>query len=152
MLRNVFALAIVLAAVIAPVLADAPKELSREAKRELKALEGKWRAVKFLHSDRETTPDDLVVEFKGDTIDIAGVVTAVVVELDPTTVQKCLDFKVGVGSGILKKGETYESVYKRDGDTLTWVFYHGKGKNRPTVFDKPTDPGVMVMVFNRVKE
>jgi uncharacterized protein (TIGR03067 family) len=152
MLRNAFALATVLGVVIAPTLADSPKELSGEAKRALKALEGKWQAVKFLHADRETTPDALVVEFKGDTIDFAGAATGVVVTLDPATEPKCLDFKVRVGSGLLKQGSTYESVYQRDGDSLTWAFYHGRGKNRPTAFEKPTDPGVIVMVFNRVKE
>ena len=118
----------------------------------MKALEGKWRAVKFLHSDRETTPDGLVVEFKGDAIDFAGVATATVVVLDPATDPKCLDFEAQVGSGVFKKGSTYESVYKRDGDKLTWAVYHGREKNRPTSLDKPTDPGVMVMVIARVKE
>jgi hypothetical protein len=78
-------------------LADSPKEQSRKAKRDLKALEGEWRAVKFLHSHRETTPDGLVVEFKGDAIDFAGVATATVVVLDPATDPKCLDFKVRRG-------------------------------------------------------
>ena len=107
--------------------------------------------MKFLHSDRETTPDGLVVEFKGDAIDFAGVATATVVAT-PATDPKCLAFKVRRGSGVLKKGSTCESVYKRDGNTLTWAFYHGRGKNRPTALDKPTDRGVMVMVFKRVKE
>jgi uncharacterized protein (TIGR03067 family) len=152
MLRNVFALALAVGASTAPALADPPKGLSGEAKRELKALEGKWRAVKFLHADRETAPDALIVELKGDTIDFAGVAAGEVVALDTTTGPKCLDFKVRVGSGVLKKGSTYESVYRRDGDNLTWAFYHGRGKNRPTAFAKPTEPGVMVMVFTRVKE
>jgi uncharacterized protein (TIGR03067 family) len=127
------------------------KEPPEAAKKELKSLEGKWRVAKFLHSDRETTPgegdDAVVVEFKGNTIDFAGSATGVVVELDPTTDPKCLDFK-----GLYKKDTVYESVYKRDGDTLTWAIYHGQGKNRPTAFDKPTAPGLMVIVLNRVKQ
>lgn len=127
------------------------KELPEAAKKELKALEGKWRVVKFLHSDRETTPgtgeDEVTVEFKGGTIDFAGSATGSVVALDPTTDPKCLDFK-----GLYKKDTIYESVYKRDGDTLTWAVYHGQGRSRPTAFDKPTDAGVMVVVLNRVKE
>src|SRR5262245_39429907 len=128
-----------------------PRELPEAAKKELKALEGKWRVTKFLHSDRETTPgegdDAVVVEFKGKTIDFAGSATGVVVELDPATDPKCLDFK-----GLYKKDTIYESVYKRDGDTLTWAVYHRRGKSRPVSFDKPTDAGVMVMVLSRVKE
>ena len=127
------------------------KELPEAAKKELKSLQGKWRVTKFLHADRETTPGEgelaVVVEFKGNTIDFAGSATGVVVELDPTTDPKCLDFK-----GLYKKDTIYESVYKRDGDTLTWAGYHGQGKNRPTDFNKPTDAKVMVIVLSRVKE
>ena len=143
---------VVLAGLLAGSGPVAPtKELPEAAKNELRALEGKWRVVKFLHSDRESTPgtgeDEVTVEFKGGTIDFAGSATGVVVELDPATDPKCLDFK-----GLYKKDTIYESVYKRDGDTLTWAVYHGRGKSRPVSFDKPTDAGVMVMVLNRVKD
>jgi uncharacterized protein (TIGR03067 family) len=150
--RNVFVLALGVGAVIAPAPADPPKELSGQAKRELKTLEGKWRIVKILFSDREATPDGLVVEFKGGTIDFDSSATGAVVALDPATGPKCLDFKMRTEFGILKKGATYESVYRCDGDTLKWAFYHGRGKSRPTTLGRPTDPGVMVMVFSRVKE
>jgi uncharacterized protein (TIGR03067 family) len=127
------------------------EELPEAAKQELKSLEGKWRVAKFVHSDRETHPgtgeDEVLVEFKGGTIDFDGSATGVVVSLDPTTDPKCLDFK-----GLYKKDTIYESVYKRDGDTLTWAVYHGQGRSRPAAFDKPTDAGVMVIVLNRVKE
>lgn len=53
---------------------------------------------------------------------------------------------------MFKKGSTYESVYKLDGDTLTWAVYTGRGKNRPTAFDRPTDAGVKVLALNRIKE
>jgi uncharacterized protein (TIGR03067 family) len=153
--RQVFLLALVIR-LVGPILADPPRKLPEAAKKELKALQGKWRVVKFLHSDRETTPgtgdDAVVVEFKGDTVDFDGSAAGTVVELDPTTDPKCLDFKIRVGSGVFKKGSTYESVYKRDGSTLTWAVYHGRGKNRPVTFDRPTDAGVMVMVLKRVKE
>ena len=151
----VFALASVTGVAITPGLAEESKELSQEAKRKLKVLEGKWQAVKLVHADREVAQgtgfDEFVVEFRGSTIDLGGVLTASVVALDPETAPTCLDFKVASGSGVLKKGATYESVYQLDGDTLTWAFYHGREKNRPTSVDKPTDPAVMVMVFNRVK-
>jgi uncharacterized protein (TIGR03067 family) len=133
-----------------------PGELSEGARKELKALEGKWRVTKFLHADRETNPgageDEVTVEFKGGAIDFAGVATGVVAELDPATDPKCFDFQVSSGSGVFKTGSTYESVYKLDGDTLTWAVYKGRGKNRPASLGKPTDPGVMVMVLTRVKE
>src|SRR5262245_29395305 len=143
---------VVLAALFAVAGPMSPqKELPEAARKELKALEGKWRVVKFLHSDRETTPgtgdDEVVVEFKGNTIDFAGSATGVVVDLDPTTDPKCLDFK-----GLYQKDAIYESVFKRDGDNLTWAVYHGRGKSRPTAFDKPTDPKLMVIVLRRVKE
>jgi uncharacterized protein (TIGR03067 family) len=132
------------------------KELSEAAKKELKALEGKWRAVRFIHFDRETAPrtddDPFLVTVTGGKIDFAGVAAAAVADLDPTSDPKCLDFKVGVASGILKADSMYESVYKRDGNTLTWAFYYGWGKSRPSGLDKPADPGLMVMVLNRVKE
>ena len=72
--------------------------------------------------------------------------------MDSATDPKCLDFKARVGSGLFKKGSTYESVYKLDGDTLTWAVYTGRGKNRPTAFDRPTDAGVKVLALNRIKE
>jgi uncharacterized protein (TIGR03067 family) len=132
------------------------KGLPEPAKKELKALEGKWRVVKFVHSDRETTPgmgeDEVTVEFNGYTIDFAGSAAGVVAELDPTTDPKCLDFKARVGSGVFTTGSTYESVYKLDGNTLTWAVYTGRGKNRPVTLDKPTDAGVMVLELTRVKE
>ena len=141
---------------VLPIPANPPKELSEAARKELKTLEGKWRVVKFLHFDRETTPEadgyDVIVEFKGNTIDFNKSATGVVIELDPATDPKCLDFKVPVGSGVFKNGSTYESVYKLDGDTLTWAVYTGRGKSRPTAFDKPTEAGAMVLVLNRVKD
>jgi hypothetical protein len=65
---------------------------------------------------------------------------------------KWLDFTVPMGFGVLKKGSIYESIYKRDGETLTWAVYVGRGKNRPLAFNRPTDAGVMVMVLTRAKE
>jgi uncharacterized protein (TIGR03067 family) len=147
----------VLAALLALSLAaptEPPKELPA-AQKELKALEGKWQIVRMLFSDREVPDHDdgEVFEFKGHAIDIAGGSGAGgVVELDPETDPKCLDFKTSKGFGVLKKGVTFESSYKIDGDTLTWAVYVGRGKYRPTTLDKPTVEGVMVMVLKRVKE
>jgi uncharacterized protein (TIGR03067 family) len=138
-------LAIVLG-ILAPTLADPPKKLPS---KELKAIEGKWTVVKFIHSDRETTPDEVTVEFKAGTINFAQAAAGEVVELEPTTDPKCLDFKIKTGSGALKEGAAYESIYKLDGDTLTWAVYLGKGKNRPAGFEK--HDGVLIMVLKRVK-
>jgi uncharacterized protein (TIGR03067 family) len=139
----------------APALANPPEDLPVAAKKELKVLEGKWRVVKFQYSDHETTPDgdEVVVEFKGGAIDFAKSAAGAVVMLDPGTDPKCLDFKVSVGSGVFKKDTTYESVYKLDGDTLSWAVHIGReGKNRPSAFDKPKNSEVMVMVLNLAKE
>ena len=133
-----------------------PKELPDAAKKELKALEGKWSVEKVVHSDRETTPGDdddkLIFSFKGSTIDFAEFASGVIVELDPTTEFKCLDFKMLKEFGVLKKGTTYESIYKLDGDTLTWAVHVGREKSRPVTLDKPTDAGTLVIVLTRVKE
>lgn len=154
--RIAFALAFVTGVTATSAPGDPPRGLSGAAKTELKALEGKWRAEKFLHADRETIPgadgDPFVVTITGGEIDFAGVATAEVTDLDPATNPKCLDFKARSASGVLKAGAVYESVYKRDGDTLTWSFYHGRGKCRPAGLEKPTDPGQMVLVLTRVKE
>lgn len=134
------------------VPADPPKELPAAARAELKTLEGKWRVVRFLHADRETTEAGVVVEFKGGRIDFAGVGAGEVLEVDPATDPKCLDFKVVKESGALRKGMTYESVYKLDGDRLTWAIHTGREKNRPAGFGKPSLAGTMVIVLERVKE
>lgn len=153
---SVLAVVAAVAAVAAQATADPPKELPAAAKRELKTLAGKWRVTKFVYSDHEAGPgegdDPVVVTFKDGSIDFGGVTAAAVVELDPETDPKCLDFKVRADSGVFKKGTTYESVYRRNGDTLSWAVCIGREKVRPAGFDKPTDAGVMVMVLARVKE
>jgi uncharacterized protein (TIGR03067 family) len=135
--------------------AEPPKELPVAAKKELKALEGKWRILMVRHPDREAPRDDdgEVFEFKGHAIDFAdGSGAGEVVELDPETDPKCLDFKMSKGFGVLKTGATFESSFELDGDTLTWAVYVGRGKYRPTTLDKPAVEGVMVVVLKRVKE
>src|SRR4051812_22382416 len=76
----------------------------KELQKELKAVEGKWAVVKFIHPDRETTPDDVTVEFKGRTIGFDKSAAGEVVELDPATDPRCLDFKIKTGSGALRDG------------------------------------------------
>ena len=85
--------------------------------------------------------------------DFTGVATATVVVLDPATDPKCLDFKVRPERARgAREGFDLRVGLQARRDMLTWAFYHGRGKNRPTALDKPTDRGVMVMVFKRVKE
>jgi uncharacterized protein (TIGR03067 family) len=156
MTMHVYLLAFILGNIgVAPILADPPKELPEAAKKESKALEGKWGVVKVVFSDREAihdVEDRLIFTFKSNTIDFAESGSGVIVELDPATNPKCLDFKLLKGFGVLKKDSTYESVYKIDGDTLTWAVRIGREKNRPVNFDKPTDAGTIVIVLDRVKK
>lgn len=143
-------------ALVFTIPADPPKELPAAAKEELKALERKWKVMKVLHPDHEATPAadgyEVIVTFKGSAIDFNGAGAGEVIALDPATEPKCLDFKVGKGSGVLKPGAICESVYKLDGDTLTWSMHVGRGKNRPATFDKPTVKGGIVFVLERVKD
>jgi uncharacterized protein (TIGR03067 family) len=142
-----------LLAALGPVASS--KELSEGAKKELKALEGKWEVVKVIFSDREAIHDEenrLIFTFKGNSIDFAKSGLGIIVELDPSTDPKCLDFKLLKEFGVLRKGSTYESIYRIDSDTLTWAVHVGREKNRPLTFDKPTDAKTMVIVLNRVKE
>src|SRR5262245_19730247 len=85
-------------------------ELPEAARKEMKALQGQWRVVKCVHSDRETIAgeDDgaIIVEFKGNTIDFDSVASGTIAELDPATDPKCLDFKTPTGSGVFKPGST----------------------------------------------
>ena len=94
----------------------------------------------------------MIFEFKGNTIDFAKSSSGVVVDLDPASNPKCLDFRPLKGFGVFKKGLIFESVYKLDGDTLTWAVHIGRERNRPISFDKPTDAGAIVIVLNRVRE
>jgi uncharacterized protein (TIGR03067 family) len=157
MLKHLYLLALLLIAVdTVPMWADPPKELSDAARKELKTLEGKWRVVRFVHSDRETAPEDgddpIIVEFRGDTIDFAGSANGMVVDLEPAANPKGLDFMTRMAAGIFKKDSTCESVYKLDGNTLTWALYTGRDKNRPTSFNNPTEAGGIVIELKRLNE
>lgn len=130
------------------------KELSDAAKKELTKLQGKWQAEKVNAGGTEETPPESAgrLEFKGRKILLAGKTLAEVADLDPSTKPKCLDFKVVMQKGELQAGTVYESVYKLDGDTLTWAVYIGAGSKRPANFDPPTEAGFVLVVLKRVKE
>jgi uncharacterized protein (TIGR03067 family) len=70
---------------------------------------------------------------------------------NPTADPKLIDLR---GPDRLTKGRTKdrEGIYKVDGDTLTLVVYARADKKRPTTFDTPTDAGVNLHVYKRVKK
>ena len=133
-----------------------PPKLSDEATKELKKFDGKWIVVKEIMStgERESPQfngKDIVVEFKDRKMMFGELSLFEIATLDPSTDPKCLDVKSLVDFGALKKGTTYESIYKFDGDTLTWVGYAGEDKKRPTNYDSPKDSLTGVLVLKRVK-
>lgn len=150
--------AFVLLAFSAP--AEPPKEKEKElpaaAKQELKKLEGKWRLVKAADANKESDVKEseaLHFTFKGAELTMSfgdKKETLRVTAIDATTDPKCIDFAEQRRD---KTERTLEGVYKLDGDTLKIALAIPKdGKNRPTGFDKPTDPRTMVWTLKRVKE
>jgi uncharacterized protein (TIGR03067 family) len=131
-----------------------PPKLSDAAEKELKALAGKWKVDAAVTADGDDSPkEEMVLEFKGRKMLIAEKEVAEVTALDPEADPKCLDFKITSRLGpVLEPGTTYESIVKRDGDTLTWALYVGAGKKRPANFDRPTEAGFVVVTLKRVKE
>lgn len=145
--------ALVCLALAAPL--DPPK-LSDDAKKELKKFDGKWTVVKEVLTAGTNEPPmfngkEIVVEFKNGKMVFGELELFEIAAVDPAADPKCLDVKALGDFGALKKGTTYESIYKFDGDTLTWAGYAGEGKKRPGTFDKPTDPLTGVLVLKRVK-
>ncbi|QJW99117.1 TIGR03067 domain-containing protein [Frigoriglobus tundricola] len=127
------------------------KELPEAAQKQLQKLQGKWKVVKLCAKGMEYQPAegdrDLIAEFKGRKFSFTGVEKGEVVAIDSLADPKCLDMKC------LEKGRTGvvdEGIFKLDGDTLTICFYQGEGKNRPTSFDAPKEPGTVMAVFKRV--
>lgn len=151
-----FALLVSLAVFVPTANAQQETDLTDAAKKELKKLEGKWQLVKLTSTEgeREATAveAELLLEFKGKLMRIGGKEIAEVRALDPGVDPKCLDFKAVAGMGEIKEGTVYESVYKIDGDTLTWAVYVGAGNKRPANFDAPKDAGTFVVVLKRVKD
>lgn len=153
--------ALVAVALVAP--AEPPKEkekeLSEAAKKELAALAGKWKLTKAANSttDGEVAPKpndpDMLFVFKGDelTMEFGDKKEAVKIgAIDPKTDPKCIDL---IETRRDKTERTLEGVYKIDKDTLQIALCVPKdGKQRPTGFDKPTDPRTMVWTLKRVKE
>jgi uncharacterized protein (TIGR03067 family) len=145
---------------VAVATADPPK-LSADAQKELKSLEGKWKVVKGASSkgEEELDPNKLEVflVFKGAELTMEAPKTEKteklkISALDPTTDPKCIDFLEPLSGG---RGErTIEAVFKIDGDTLLLAMHtpRDNNKQRPTGFDKPTDPRTVVWTMQRVKK
>lgn len=149
---------IVLFALAAPTDPPKPKakELPDEAKKELKKLEGKWRLVKAVDSTREAEAKEseaIDFVFRGTELTMSNgdkMETIRVTAIDGSTDPKCIDFTETRKD---KTERTLEGCYKIDGDTLQIALAITKeGKNRPTSFDKPTEPRTVIWTFKRIKE
>ena len=132
------------------------KDLSADARKELTKLEGRWAVVKEVSSDgeKQLTSQAFTATFKGRTVVVNTVAKFefTVSELDPATDPRLMDWTSLTDAGPVKKGMTFEAIYKLDGDTLTIAFYQGGGKQRPANFDPPKEAGTSVIVLTRVKE
>jgi uncharacterized protein (TIGR03067 family) len=146
--------ALVTLSLSAPV-AEEPK-LTEAAKKDLKALEGKWKAVKAVTNGEEETPmtdgAEVILEFKGRKILLNDKEVLVIATLDPSTDPKILDIKALADMGPLRKDTVLEAIYKLDGDALTLAVYVGEGKKRPEKFESPKDSGVVVVTLKREKK
>ena len=134
---------------------DKEKELPDASKKELKALEGKWGAAK-LTIDGNDAPapedDNRIIEFKGRKFLLGGKEFFHVAALDSTTDPKLIDFKGLADMGEIRKGTTYEAIYKIEKDTLTIAFYFGEGQKRPDKFESGKDSKVALVTFEREKK
>ena len=72
------------------------------------------------------------------------------VALDPKTKPACIDFKTIPRAK--REAQTYEAIFKLEGDMLYYVVYNGKDKNRPTTFDPPSDSDTQLVILKRSKE
>jgi uncharacterized protein (TIGR03067 family) len=132
------------------------KDLPEAAKKDLKKLEGKWKAVKLVVNDEERENpmldgEEVVLEFKGRKIAIAGKDYLDITELDPTTSPKLIDFKGLEDKGGIRKDTVYEGIYKVDGETLTIALYVGAGNKRPEKFESPKESNIILVTLKREK-
>ncbi len=133
-----------------------PPKLPEAALKELQKLEGKWDLVQLGRDGKAINPK------KGEaTFTIKGTKWTVMVDdevfqefevvaLDPKTKPACIDFKSIPRAKL--EGNTYEAIFKLEGDMLYYVVYNGKDKNRPTNFDPPSDSDTQLVILKRSKE
>ena len=147
-----------LPAMLVILMAAPPEEpkLPEAALKELKKLEGKWDLVQI---DRDGK--SVILKQGEATITIKGTKWSVIVDgkvfqevevvaLDPKTKPACIDFKTIPRPK--REAQTYEAIFKLEGDMLYYVVYNGKDKNRPTSFDPPSDSDTQLMILKRAKE
>ena len=134
---------------------EAPK-LPEAAQKELKKLEGKWDLVQIDRDGKSVTlkQGEATITIKGtkwSAMEGGKVFQEFeVVGLDPKTKPACIDFKTIPRPK--REAQTYEAIFKLEGDMLYYVVYNGKDKNRPTSFDPPSDTDTQLMILKRVKE
>lgn len=134
---------------------EAPK-FTEAAQKELKKLEGKWDLIQVDRDGKSTTlkNGEATITIKGTkwTAMVGDMVLQEfeVVALDPKTKPACIDFKT-IPRG-KREAQTYEAIFKLEGDLLYYVVYNGKDKNRPTTFDPPSDSDTQLVILKRVKE
>jgi uncharacterized protein (TIGR03067 family) len=128
-----------------------------ELKGDLKKLQGIWKATKIVYNGDELSDDEtgkIKVTIKGTTLTldaakkIKSEYAAIKIKLDETTKPKCLDATISAGG---QKGVTMESIYKIDGDKLTFCT-KVLGMNRPTKFESPGGESIALIEMERVKE
>ena len=148
--------ALVALSLVVPAADAKEKELSEAAQKDLKKLEGVWKAVKQVNNGTEEEPkmggEDVVIEFKGRTLLLAGKEFLTVATMDPAADPKCIDFKSLVDMGPVSKGMVFEGIYKLDGDTLVLALHLEGGSNRPAKFESEKDSKVIVVTFERQKK
>jgi uncharacterized protein (TIGR03067 family) len=131
------------------------KELSEAAKKEVKRLEGEWKPVKIVVDGNDVDPkrngEEQVAEFKGRTFLVSGKELFEVAALDPTAKPKSLDFKALADLDEIAKGNTYQGIYKLDGDSLELALHLGDG-TRPTTFEPGKEAQDVVISFKREKK
>ena len=133
-----------------------PPKFTEAAQKELQKLEGKWDLVQIDRDGKSIIPKkgEATVTIKGTkwtaTVGDTVLQEFEVVALDPKTKPACIDFKTIPRAK--REGNTYEAIFKLEGEMLYYVVYNGKDKNRPTTFDPPSDSDTQLVILKRVKE
>jgi uncharacterized protein (TIGR03067 family) len=126
--------------------------LSESGQKELARLQGEWIAQRLASQggdvDFTTIDRQLVARFDGPLYTFTGRPKGYITLLDPGTDPKLMNIR-SIERG--RQLRTDEAIFKIDGDTLSICLYQGDGRQRPTGFEKPTEPGVVLAVFKRAK-
>jgi len=133
--------------------ADAPKK--DEAAKELDRLQGTWILVSSEANGMKVDAAELkktgiTLVFKGEkfTVKLSNGDTVGTFKPDPGKKPKAFDTRAADPAGKTAEGV---GIYKLDGDTLTFCFVVGAGKDRPTEFQAATGSEAVLQVFKRDK-